>query len=267
MEPTPPARGDVAVQDSDPSDKSAAVRAGVPSGMAVRSLAREVVERLSRAHAMEPPPDEPDAVPREVMLLCAALTGPDEERALKLARDALEAEMSFDRLCETRLAPAARYLGHLWEEDALSFTDVSLAANRLFGILRTLAHRPLARTDAPFAVFAAVPGEEHVLGVTMAAERARGAGWEVALLIGLSHDALVTRIADLAPDVIGLSLSGPRSVLPLTRLVVALRVAVPTAPIVVSGPGVESIGEPVVGVDAMATDFSSAMAALAQFRR
>jgi methanogenic corrinoid protein MtbC1 len=254
------------VQDSEPSDISTATRVGIPSGAAVRSLAREVVDRLSRAHATNTPGDQGD-VPREVMLLCAALTGPDEERALGLAREALAAEMSFDLLCETRLAPAARHLGHLWEEDALSFTDVSVAANRLFGILRTLAHRPVPRTDAPFAVFAAVPGEEHVLGVTMAAERARGAGWEVALLIGLDHEALVDRIANLSPDAIGLSLSGPRVLLPLTRLVVALRVAVPAAPVVVSGPGVAAIAEPILGVDAMTPDFDRAMAALEKIRR
>lgn len=253
------------MQDSDPSGRSAALR--VPSDVAVRSLAREVVERLSRAHAADQTPTDPGTVPHEVILFCAALTDPDENRALGLARGALEAEMSFDVLCETRLAPAARYLGHLWEEDALSFADVSLAANRLFGVLRTLAHRPVPRTDAPFAVFAAVPGEEHVLGVTMAADRARGHGWEVALLVGLQHDALVERIANLAPDAIGLSLSGARTLLPLSRLVFALRVAVPTVPIIVSGPGVALIGEPIVGVDALATDFDGAMAALEKVRR
>jgi methanogenic corrinoid protein MtbC1 len=257
----------VSVQDSAPADKTTAARtSGAPSGVAVRSLAREVVERLSRSHAGGAPPGDADVPQGEVVRLCAALTGPDEERALAIARDALEFEMSFDRLCETRLAPAARHLGRLWETDELSFADVAMAANRLFGILRTLAHRPVPRTDAPFAVFASVPGEEHVLGVTMAAERARGAGWEVALLVGLGHDALVGRIADLAPDAIGLSLSGGRSILSLTRLVVALRIAAPTSPIVVCGPGVAAIGEPILGVDAMAPDFDGAMAALARFR-
>jgi MerR family transcriptional regulator, light-induced transcriptional regulator len=255
------------VQDSEQTDMTAATRGGIPSGAAVRSLAREVVDRLSRVYAADPLPGDPAAVPREVILLCAALTGPDDARALGLARAALEDGMSFDDMCETRLAPAARYLGHLWEEDALSFADVSVAAHRLFGILRTLAHRPAPRGDAPFAVFAAVPGEEHVLGVTMAAERARGAGWDVTLLVGLGHDALVERISGLAPDAIGLSLSGPRTLLPLTRLVVALRVAVPASPLVVSGPGVLSIAAPIVGVDAMTPDFEGAMAALKSLGR
>jgi methylmalonyl-CoA mutase cobalamin-binding subunit len=148
--------------------------------------------------------------------------------------------------------------------DEVSFADVSLAANRLFGVLRSLAHRPAPRADAPFTVFAAPPGEEHVLGISMAAERARGAGWEVALLVGLRHEALVARIAAMAPDAIGLTLASERALLPLTRLVVALRVAAPASPIVVCGPGVAHVTAPLVGADAMSSDFDGAMAALAR---
>ena len=100
----------------------------------------------------------------------------------------------------------------------------------------------------------------------MAAERARGAGWAVALLVGLGHDALVARIGEVAPDAIRLSLSGGRSLLPLTRLVFALRIAAPISPIFVSRPRVAAIGEPILGVGAMALDFDGAMAALARFR-
>jgi methanogenic corrinoid protein MtbC1 len=248
------------VQDSEPTDKP--LFTGVPSGAAVRSLAREVVERLSRAHADDAPPGSAEA--REVARLCAALTGADPDQAERLARAALTEGLSFDALCETRIAPAARRLGTLWEADALSFAEVTLAANRLFGLLRSLAHRPAPRPNSPFAVFAAPPGEAHVLGVTMAAERARGMGWEVLLVVGTDHDTTVARIAEARPDVIGLSLSGPRSLLPLTRLVVALRVTTPASPIVLSGPGVALVQEPLPGVDVMTDDFGAAMAALAR---
>jgi methanogenic corrinoid protein MtbC1 len=236
---------------------------GAPSGTAVRSLAREVVQRLSRAHSNGAQAAVAEAPPDELDLFCTALTGQDDALAERLAREAFEGGLSFDALCETRLAPAARRLGTMWEEDRLSFADVSLAANRLFGLLRTLAHRPTPLMDARFAVFAAPPGEEHVLGVSMAAERARGAGWDVALLVGLGHDALVARISGMTPDVIGLALASERALLPLTRLVVALRVVVPAAPVVVCGPGVARVAGPIVGVDAMASDFDQAMAALA----
>jgi methanogenic corrinoid protein MtbC1 len=224
------------------------------------------VLRLAGAHAALEQIDASGVLRDEVVRLCDALTGPDDALPGRLAREALEAGLSFDTLCETHLAPAARRLGTLWEADELSFADVTLAANRLFGLLRSVAHRPAPRPDALFAVFAAVPGEEHVLGVTMAAERARGAGWDVALLVGLGHDALVARIVGLAPDVIGLSLSSSRALLPLTRLVIALRVAVPAAPVVVSGPGVAMIGEPIIGVDVMTEEFDAAMAALGRLR-
>jgi methanogenic corrinoid protein MtbC1 len=251
------------MQDSVPVDRQDAFRAaGAPSGAAVRSLAREVVERLSRAHAGQLSPEAAEA--EEAVLFCAALTGHDPDLAERLAREALAAGLSFDALCETRFAPAARRLGTLWEADALSFAEVTLAANRIFGLLRALAHRPAPRADSPFAVFAAPPGEAHVLGVTMAAERARGLGWEVLLVVGSDHDTTVARIAQAAPDVIGLSLSGPRSLLPLTRLAVALRVTVPASPIVLCGPGVAVVQEPLPGVDVMSADFGEAMAAMAR---
>jgi MerR family transcriptional regulator, light-induced transcriptional regulator len=248
------------VRDSVPADRTEADRySGVPPEAAVRSLAREVVERLSRARATtaEAPPDE-------VALFCAALSGSEPQQADRLARAALEAGLSFDQLCETYLAPAARRLGTLWEADEMSFAEVTLAANRLFGLLRRLAHRPAPRADSPFVVFAAPPGEEHILGISMAAERARGAGWDVVLHLGLDHDTLVERIAESAPDVIGLSLSSRRALLPMTRLVVALRVTIPAAPIVLSGPGVAEVQQPLPGVDVMTPHFDAAMAAMAR---
>jgi MerR family transcriptional regulator, light-induced transcriptional regulator len=235
----------------------------LPASAAVRTLAREVVIRLSRSSALGTAA-EIAAETAEVEACCSALVGPDPELALAMARQALAEGLSFDALCETRLAPAARRLGTLWEEDRLSFAEVTLAANRLFSVLRSLAHRPTPRADTRFAVFTVPPGEEHVLGVTMAAERARGAGWDVALMLGLPHDQLVARIADAAPDVIGLSVSSPRGLLPLTRLVVALRIAAPASPIVVSGPGVAQVQEPLPGVDLLTPDYEVAMKALSR---
>jgi MerR family transcriptional regulator, light-induced transcriptional regulator len=256
------------VHDSAPAENSEAFRIDgggrTPSDQAVKSLAKEVVLRLSRNAAGKGALLAAASDEAEVVRICTALTGPDADLAGAIARAALDGGMSFDDLCEMRLAPAARRLGTLWEEDELSFAEVTLAANRLFGVLRSLAHRPIPRADSRFAIFAAVPGEEHVLGVTMAAERARGAGWDVALCLGMPHDRLVARITDAAPDVIGLSLSSQRTLLPLTRLIVALRIAVPASPIVVCGPGVTELNEPIVGADAIAEDFDLAMAAMSR---
>jgi MerR family transcriptional regulator, light-induced transcriptional regulator len=235
---------------------------GAPSGAAVKSLANEVVQRLSKRAGEAAAGVSTEA--EEVAQFCAALLDSNPDLVGNIARAALDSGLSFDRLCEERLAPAARRLGMLWERDELSFTEVTLAANRLFTVLRDLAHRPIPRDGAPFAVFAAPPGESHVLGVTMAAERARGMGWDVALLMGLSHDALLDRIAEAHPDVVGLSLSSRRALLPLGRLVVALRVAVPGVPVVVSGPAVSEFGEAILGADAMATGFDEALAAMAR---
>lgn len=254
------------MQDRSPAESSETFltegSAATPSDRAVLSLAREVVLRLSRnaasRGALSPEAIEDAAVVR----YCTALTSSDGTYAAGLAREDLDGGMSFDQLCETRLAPAARRLGVLWEQDELSFAEVTLACNRLFSVLRTLAQRPPPAADTPFAIFAAVPGEEHVLGVSMAAERARGAGWEVTLCLGLPHDRLVEKIAAAAPDVIGLSLTSDRMLLPLMRLIVSLRIEAPLSPIVVCGPGVAELTEPLVGADAVTADFERALAAM-----
>lgn len=229
-------------------------------GRAVQSLANEVVTRLAnRGHAAA----ERDAAVNDERIddLCKALLANDAEAARTLAEEALRRGLDFDGLCETLLAPAARRLGEFWEADRLSFAEVTLAANRLFYVLRHLAPRRQSASDAIAAVFATPPDEEHVLGVTMAAERARALGWHVELVVGQAHEAIVERIVHMGPDVVGLSLGSERSTLAISKLVVALRVAVPDVPVVVCGSGTEAAGRAknIVGADGVAGRFEEAI--------
>jgi hypothetical protein len=66
---------------------------GAPSDAAVRSLAREVVERLSRAHSGQLAPDAAEA--DKVAVFCDALTGHDPDLAERLAREALSVGVTF----------------------------------------------------------------------------------------------------------------------------------------------------------------------------
>lgn len=229
-------------------------------GRAVQSLANEVVARLAnRGH--ESAEREAADLAQRIEALCKALLANEADAASTLAEEALQGGMDFDGLCETLLAPAARHLGELWEADRLSFAEVTLAANRLFYVLRCLAPRRQTGFDAVAAVFATPPDEEHVLGVTMAAERARALGWHVELVVGQPHDSIVDRIVQARPDVIGLSLGSERSTLAISKLVVALRVAVPDVPVIVCGSGTETAGRAknIVGADGVAGGFEEAI--------
>jgi hypothetical protein len=80
--------------------------------------------------------------------------------------------------------------------------------------------------------------------------------------MGLSHDMLVEVLRGNETRLIGLSAGGSRTLVPLMRLIVALRISNPHARIIVGGQivneGVDMVG--VVGADASAPDFESTLA-------
>jgi hypothetical protein len=122
-------------------------------------------------------------------------------------------------------------LGEGWETDRLSFLEVTYGTGHLYALMRALrAERPV--TSAPtnmkkHALFATVPGEDHGIGVTMAADLFRENGWEIDLKTDTDHDALLAYIEATRPVIIGLSLSSDRRLDALVRLVVAIRICLP----------------------------------------
>jgi methanogenic corrinoid protein MtbC1 len=166
-----------------------------------------------------------------------ALCDEDDGAASLLVDDLLDAGVSVGDVCLDHLAPAARRLGDLWDRDKLPFTDVALASARIQAILRRLpADRGGPRVHhARGAVFGAVPGEQHTLGVMMAADLFRRSGWDVGLMVGLTHDEMIARISRDDRRVIGLSCSGDHSYPALRRLLAAVAKARPDAELLLAG--------------------------------
>lgn len=223
----------------------------------IRKLAGEVIHRLSDCL--------PTDVPREVIVsperleqLCEALVWGTDERCLELVEDLREEGASLRTIYLAYLGGAASLLGEWWEDDRASFAEVTIGVGRMYAILRAL--RPVLSEGGVVktrrAVFAAVPGEQHFLGVSIAAEMFKARGWEVSLRTGNSHDELVDTIGESDVPFIGLTSAGKSTALPLARLVVALRVRRPDAFILVSGhlvdedPGLVDLS----GADFTATD-------------
>jgi methanogenic corrinoid protein MtbC1 len=204
---------------------------------AVRSVAEEALVRLA---ARSKTPDQKPAKtpsPTEISELCQALMSADPGTAAQRVQDALAGGATVADVYLQHLAPAARQLGAWWSDDQVSFVQVTVATARIFAILRTLdvVGCPPRMHTTRTAVFAAVPGETHTLGVRMAADLFRRKGWDIRLEIGLPHDALVDRMTAMEPLLIGLSAAGAHAASSLARLVVALRMTVPAPLIVVSG--------------------------------
>jgi methanogenic corrinoid protein MtbC1 len=169
--------------------------------------------------------------------LAHALCDDASDLADLMVEDLMDAGLSVADVCLEHLAPAARCLGEWWENDRLPFTEVTLATARIQSMLRRM---PIGRampraSGVKGAVFCAVPGEQHTLGVMMAADLFRRDGWDVSLFVGLEHDELMDRLARDDREVIGLSCSGHHSLDALERLMTGVRATRPDARMILSG--------------------------------
>lgn len=244
------------------TEKIRALKSRLPEA-AVKSLAEEVIRRaaaLAPADAVKSV--AADARPGVIMGLTEALVGSDPEAALHQIQNLQQAGADLEELELVYLAAAAQRLGTLWEDSILSVAEVTLGTSRIYGILRALDPiREVPRVPSGrSAMFANVPGDQHVLGIRMAADIFRRRGWDIDLLIGLSHNELVARVGETAHLIIGLSAGGGRVIAELARLVLAIRMQKPGVRIFVSGRAVTENADLVAAVqpDGMSADFERA---------
>ena len=201
---------------------------------AAKTLASDVLQSIAERYSEFPAAGElpgDDDIDR----LCRALISDKPDSAQHIVQLARDAGASLDLIYLGYLATAARRLGMWWDQDRVSSSDVVLGTGRIYGIMRTL--RPVLGKPSPsrHALFAAVPGETHTLGIGMAADMLRERGWDIHLCLGETHDALVNCLGTSDHFIVGLTASRSSMLLPLARLVVALRIKRPEAFILVSG--------------------------------
>lgn len=235
---------------------------------AVHQLAEEVVTQLvTRLYPARDPARAPSPV--EVERMCNALLSDDPSAAARIVRRAREEGAPLATVYLGHLAEAARLLGQRWEEDRVSFLAMSVAAGRIFDIMRDLrldigAPRAGSASLERLALFATVPGERHTLGITMAADLFRSRGWRIDLRTDLGHEELIDGARGMPYRVIGLSAGHPGMIPALARLVVALRITHPQSRIVLSGQivSLEPDVNLLIGADDVAADSEAAMALL-----
>lgn len=230
---------------------------------ALELLAREVLKRMSQKAPSE------STLSEEVIILTDALIGPDSTAAAHLVDKFHRAGTDIKSIHLDYLAPAAEMLGHRWDNDIIQFADVTVGTGRIYAIIRNLASRfpPPRLLNARHALFAAIPGDDHTLGIRMAAELARKEGWDIELIVGCDHDELVDRILRSDHLIIGLSGGGEHALTELARLALSIQVSQPAALLLVSG-SIASKGRgalELMQIDAIESDFDLALGALERF--
>ncbi len=142
----------------------------------------------------------------------AELSLADEAAVLLDFVDArLEGGSTVEQLYIELLAPAARKLGVMWEEDHCDFVDVTMGLWRIQEVLRDLARRaPTGRCGGfgqRVALFSPIPGDQHSLGPTMISECFQRSGWHAESLIEPSSSELLGKLAGRHFDLVGLTVS------------------------------------------------------------
>ena len=254
--------------DLDMFERGSAGVAALNSGLsrdALEELAREVVTVMAERRAAAR--DRLDAASAaEIDALCAALASDDPADAPRFIAALTARGVAPDAIYLGHLAPSARRLGQMWDEDRMDFATVSIAVSRIYGAMLGLRGAMAAANGGirRAAVFASAPGEGHTLGLSMAADIFREHGWDVDLQLGLDRDGLVGHVSRSGCEVIGLSASDRTEPAELAALIVALRVRRPDLIILVSGQMIADHREIVasLGVDCAADDPKSAMQVL-----
>jgi MerR family transcriptional regulator, light-induced transcriptional regulator len=194
-------------------------------------IADEVIPRLLAAHRHDGLDD-----------LTAAPDHVSEEEAVHFAPLALELEasalldhvevflrrgVSTDTVFVELLAPAARRLGTLWDEDLCDFVDVTMGLWRLQEIVRELSSRvPDGHDDGPSqrrALFSVVPGDQHGFGTVVIEDVFRRGGWATEGLIECTTPDLLDRVARTPIDLVGLTVTHDDHIARLPSLILALR--------------------------------------------
>ncbi len=246
--------GDAQSFDSDIFQSAAALflkKRSVLPVQTVKGFAAEVVQRIVLTAANASVVEDTNIGAQRLEEFCDVLLQPFPAKALAYTA-ALQAEgVTPQVLRYGYLAGAARLLGERWDRDEVTFMDVTVATGHLYALLRAIRSEPHdhngAQSGIRSALFASVPGENHTLGITLAADTFRDQGWDIDLRIAESHDRLVTHVQTTRPAVIGLSLSTKERLADLIRLVLALRIVVPRAIIGVA-PGLDISDEEIFGI-------------------
>ncbi len=213
-----------------------------------RTIQNEIVPRLLTSHRVGPiSPAMANAVARilsdeDVQSFVRAVRGADDQGAVQFVRRVIAEGASIEAVYLDLLAPSARRLGEMWDEDECDFVEVTVALGRMQRLLRDLSQVFLADAGQAEPVgsvlLTCVPGEQHTLGIIMVGEFLLRDGWRVLVGAPWTDGDLLAMVGTEWYDVIGFSVGCEARLTSLRRDIRRLRSASrnPNVQIMVGGP-------------------------------
>jgi len=207
----------------------------------------EIIPRLALLHqqteAGEADAARPDAAIRPADYLdefTALIVKHESDVIGAYVKTLLSKGMTIESLLLELLAPAARKLGRLWEEDAVDFVDVTIATSRLQQIVHQFTLPPSdheVTEPGRRVLLLPTPSEQHTFGLLMASEFFRRDGWRVWGISPVDQQSIPALVANQWFAAIGFSLSSERLIDTLCSTIKIVREASMNraAPVIVGG--------------------------------
>lgn len=221
-------------------------------GMAIGDVARQLPQLRAAVarEAAQRPVDAPDerplapVVPLPVQTLAGwrqamlASTEKNDQGAIARTLDEASTRLSPVALAEELVAPVLVEVGERWVRGELSVAQEHLVTHAVRSKLLQLFER-LPRGDGARVLCATLPGDEHEVGLLMAALRFREAGWQVTFLGANTPVEEIGRMGQaLHPVTVALSCTQQVSEAEVLRRVLAVRELLPlNTRVVVGGRG------------------------------
>lgn len=174
---------------------------------------QEIIPRLVLAHGDEPAPRRPamaihPITAEEVAEFAPMALDHDACVLLDYIEGFLDRGVPVDTIFVDLLAPAARHLGTMWEDDTADFVAVTMALWRLQETVRELSARvPVHGPAAPprHVLCSVLPGEQHSFGTVLIEDMFRRAGWQSELVTECDTSKLLGLVARAEYDLICLT--------------------------------------------------------------
>lgn len=237
-------------------------------GKLMRAIEKDVIprlvsERVRKAEAARPAPDAAAIDAARVAFFARILIGHEGGvDPSSFVADIQASGTAVETIYLDLLAPAARHVGALWDDDLCTFFDVTIALGTLHRLMLTLSadfrfeHRKI---DPARRVLLVQPeGGEHTFGLQMVAEFFKRGAWTVDMAPSATDAHLRRAVQADWFTVIGFSVACAPSLETLAQTIRTVRRASsnPAVGILVGGPAFIDRHENVarVGADGMAAD-------------
>ncbi|MBB1077013.1 cobalamin B12-binding domain-containing protein [Rhodoferax sp. 4810] len=186
----------------------------------------------------------------------------ESEDVLTFVEGLLLNDVNSDSIFLNLIAPAARQLGLMWEQERADFTQVTMGLLRMHQITHRIGYEyqsgPQKAGASRRIMLASAPGSQHILGLAMVSEFFRKSGWQVVVEITNTPAELYTAAKNEWFDLIGLSVGLTQQISGLLELVNNLKSKSrnPQIPVLLGGPAFLSntVTAQSLGADAITTD-------------